>query len=99
MRAISAANLFANLGTPHSHPPLVLSHQPSHSCTVCAECFAASAALHRATPNVQFSEKPFCLQPRRVESLQVRGAHALSRAALCLLRVRRARQLASAAHF
>ena len=44
--------------------PPVLRHQPSHSCTVCAECSAASAALHRASPNVRFSEKPFCSQPR-----------------------------------
>ena len=82
--------LVANLSTPHSHP-LVLCHQPSHSCTVCAECSAASAALHRTTPNVRFSEKPFCLQPRvekpsgarrsRLESYGSRSAPRVSRQA------------------
>jgi hypothetical protein len=69
----------------------VLCRQPSHSRTVCAECSAASAALHRATPNVRFSEKPFCLQPRvekpsgarrsRLESYGYRSAPRVSRQA------------------
>jgi hypothetical protein len=68
----------------------VLRHQPSHSCTVCAECFAASAALHRATPNVQFSEslsgaapveKPSGARRSRLESYGTRSAPRVSRQA------------------
>jgi hypothetical protein len=98
-----AAN-HANLGALRTRNPPVLRHQPSHSCTVCAECSAASAALHRTAPNVRFSEKPFCLQPRvEKPSGARRSRHALSRMALVPHRVCRARllarPLASAARF
>ncbi len=58
---------------------------------MCAECSAASAALHRTAPNVRFSEKPFCLLPRvekpsgarrsRLESYGSRSAPRVSRQA------------------